>query len=195
MITTNFFAADIENLTDARYFAAWGAAWMSFSIDNKDVQTKELLRIKEIIDWVDGPKMALRFPEEMPAEQLMEIAVELKVDGIIIDEKSADQLTSFGQDIKLIIPKKSVAEIEDCAFDYILWNVDSADQILEIPSELKEEYQIYVDTDWDSSFISKNASVFNHLGLVLKGGAEEKVGYKSYDDLDEIFEALENIED
>lgn len=193
MVTTNFFAADIENLTDARYFAAWGAEWMSFLMEEKDGHAKGLARIKEIIDWIDGPKMALRFPEEMPVEQIMEIAVDLNLDGIIIDEVKAEQISNFGQEIALIIPKQSVQDIEDCAYDHILLMVQNETSILDISEELKEEYKIYVQTNWSAPFISKNNSVFQQIGLVLKGGEEEKVGYKSYDDLDEIFEVLEDI--
>jgi len=54
MLTRRVIAADITNLTDARYFAARGVDYLMF-----DMAKVALDRIIEIKDWVEGPELIL----------------------------------------------------------------------------------------------------------------------------------------
>jgi len=47
MLKTKIIAADLQNLTDARYFAAWLVDYMSFNLSDPSVN---LPKIKEIMD-------------------------------------------------------------------------------------------------------------------------------------------------
>ena len=54
-------ASQITNLTDARYFAAWGVEWLGFGLESGQdyfVTTAQMAAIKE---WVEGPKMVGEF--------------------------------------------------------------------------------------------------------------------------------------
>lgn len=192
MIDTKFIAADIQNLTDARYFAAWGAEWMSFLLKETDLNAEGLARIKEIIDWVDGPKMAASFPESTAAEIIMEYAISLGLDGIIISGEKADQIDSFGQNISVLFPCKSMDDLADCAYEHVIFQIENESQLGGLTDDLLESYTIYLDTNWTTDLIKKYNSLFDQSGLLLRGGAEEKVGFKSFDELDEIFDELED---
>jgi len=54
MLTRRVIAADITNLTDARYFAARGVDYLMFDMDKI-----ALNKIIEIKDWVEGPELIL----------------------------------------------------------------------------------------------------------------------------------------
>jgi len=55
-LKTKVIAAHVANLTDARYFAAWGVDYMSYDLEEGSDTFIGQEAIKEIIDWVEGPK-------------------------------------------------------------------------------------------------------------------------------------------
>jgi len=58
MLTRRVIAANITNLTDARYFAARGVDYLMF-----DVSSLGLDKIIEIKEWVEGPDHILSFDD------------------------------------------------------------------------------------------------------------------------------------
>jgi len=46
---------NITNLTDARYFAAWGVDYLSFNMNAESEYYLPWEKISEIIEWVEGP--------------------------------------------------------------------------------------------------------------------------------------------
>ena len=52
----------------------------------------------------------------------------------------------------------------------------------------------YLDIPFEVSDLDRLISTFPNAGLVLRGGAEEKTGFKSFEQLDSIFDALELVE-
>jgi len=58
MLKTKIIAADLQNLTDARYFAAWLVDYMSFNLSE---ESANLSKIKEIMDWVEGPIFSAQY--------------------------------------------------------------------------------------------------------------------------------------
>jgi phosphoribosylanthranilate isomerase len=57
--------------------------------------------------------------------------------------------------------------------------------------ELIQEHPILLSLNFDEKNIDSILEELQPLGINVKGGEEEKVGYKSYDELDEIFEKIE----
>ena len=57
MLTTTIKASSISNLTDARYFAAWHVDWLGFDLTAEGLAVLPLPEVKEIKDWIEGPKI------------------------------------------------------------------------------------------------------------------------------------------
>jgi len=53
--------------------------------------------------------------------------------------------------------------------------------------------EVYIDGIASLDVLESLLTEVNPTGIVLRGGEEEKVGYKSYDELDVIFEWLEVV--
>ena len=49
--------------------------------------------------------------------------------------------------------------------------------------------EVFLDASFTASHLPKITEL-GFAGIILKGGEEEKVGYKSYDELDEILESI-----
>ena len=57
MLKTVVKASSIANLTDARYFAAWHVEWLGFDLSPSGLERLSLPQVKEIKDWIEGPKI------------------------------------------------------------------------------------------------------------------------------------------
>ena len=62
---------------------------------------------------------------------------------------------------------------------------------LEFLKELSEQYQLIVSFPWETYSIESAVQDASWAGILMRGGEEEKVGFKSFDDLDEILDFLE----
>ena len=141
-------ASNITNLTDARYFAAYGVQYILF-----DLTEINIAGIKEIVDWVSGPKTLLLFSADHV--NLIDEAV-LKLEPYAIGSKDAIDLSYLDGHINMI----------------------SVDKSAELKIELEGNQYTLHDADKDQSHI------------ILRGSVESKVGFKSFDDLDEILDSL-----
>ena len=77
-------ATDIANLTDARYFAAWGVEGMAYSIDPTASDALTGKKLKEIVDWVEGPTTMLKIEGLELPETLTEVQSLISVDHVIV---------------------------------------------------------------------------------------------------------------
>ncbi|NNF21271.1 MAG: hypothetical protein HKN67_04970, partial [Saprospiraceae bacterium] len=59
VIDRKLIAQNITNLTDARYFAAWGIEYLSFNLNSESPYYIPMEKVKEIRDWVEGPKILI----------------------------------------------------------------------------------------------------------------------------------------
>ena len=57
--------------------------------------------------------------------------------------------------------------------------------------ELCQEFQIIIGLDFSGDMIDDFLESIIPLGIHVKGGEEEKVGFKAFDVLDEVFESIE----
>ena len=55
---------------------------------------------------------------------------------------------------------------------------------------LCQQFEVLLSFDFDAKNTSEILAVLKPKGMSIKGGTEEKVGFKSFDELDEIFEMI-----
>lgn len=175
MIQKNVIAQNITNLTDARYFAAWGVRYLSFNLINDSAYFLAWEKIQEIIEWVEGPKTlieanAIEFLEGIDGHILSNIYSSLPLN------KESFFRTSM-QEVKSGLTKGNyIVKIEDKDLE-ALSSLDYS----------QESVELFLDISDVSLSTIKQLPDF---GFVIQGGEEEKLGVKSYDDLDELFEFL-----
>ena len=203
-------AAAIRNLTDARYFAAWITDWMSFPMD--EVSPGEYAAMCE---WVEGPRMAGEFGH-LPVEEVLAICRETGLEGVQVgtffDPENLDALREhFIFQERIIENDTSISELRTWLsvrkakvhvflLDFSANGVSWA-QLCEKSQpfswkdlqSLCHEYPIWLDIPVAPQDLSEMVETLQPAGLNLKGGEEEKVGYKSFEDLDAYFEVLEEV--
>lgn len=192
MLKTKIIAADLQNLTDARYFAAWLVDYMSYNLTDPNVN---LVQVKEIMDWVEGPINAAEYTGLEDMNGINAQLETLSIDHLILGPYASEDLVdSDWQVIQTVLLDE---EVETLRADRT-FIVQSTQMFADFSQEKKKKlhllcssHSIYLDCGFLASDIEEILGL-GIEGLVLRGGEEEKVGVKSYEDLDEIFEALED---
>lgn len=184
MTRIKIIASSISNLTDARYFAAWGVDALSFDLDIVD--RDEYFAIK---DWVEGVKIFMETKTEFSDLEIHE------ADGIIyyLDRPVNDTDMTSGK-TKV---SGSLAVLQSMSFPegQILragpeWSsMDKKDQKEWIA--FAKNNDCFIDIPLSLADLKNNIDNDFIYGIVLRGGDEEKVGFKSFDELDEIYDLLE----
>ena len=182
-------ATDITNLTDARYFAAWGVDMMCYNIDPDTDGSLTIPQFKEITEWVEGPRTGIKVAGLAIPSTMTEDGVDIKnvIIGPFIDK--AD-LPSTVDNIYRICTLDEGWQDDDKLILTLSVAVDqlSQDEISKIKS-IANNKEVFLDGIFKASDLN-NIESFGVAGIILKGGDEEKVGYKSFDELDEVLEAL-----
>jgi len=186
-------ASSISNLTDARYFAGWMVDFIVFNIDPKHEFYTNPQEIGAFQSWVEGPQYVL----EMGTDQYAfceKYLVDFNCQFILIPFSNRALVSTF--DVPLIF-SLSMQEydtyydlLQDINASYVL-QVNNVKDALQLLSK-KPLQEIYLDLS--DAAISEEELLDKHLtGYMVHGSPEEKVGFKSFDELDEIFEVLQDF--
>lgn len=215
MLRTKVKASSVTNLTDARYFAAWGAEWLGFDLRQGSDTSVQPQLVHAIKGWVDGVEILGEFDLETASEILttaellelnkvqlgmfseLETAIEVQSKVPIIKEIVLEKNSTFHalEDLLENFAPYTLAFLIDFEKNNITWDqVKSGQPFNSIQLKtICEQYQVLLSMPFSSpNILEEVLSDIQPFGINLKGGEEEKVGYKSFDELDELFEALED---
>ncbi len=165
MLTIRVKAGSITHLTDARYFAALGVEWLGINLDALHDPVQDY---KEIVDWVEGP--------------------------IIVPESAEYSPVDWDGFVQMFQPKLIQSKIPT-AYDAIqieageglrLITVDNAAQL----DKYVGVQEVIVDITSLSLSEIEPEMIRKLYAIQICGAEEERPGFKSYDELDEFFEAF-----
>ena len=210
MLKTQVKAAAITNLTDARYFAAWEVAYLGFDCDPRSPTYLPLEKSRAIKEWVDGVQFVAEFGLQSPPDVLFHLS-ELQPDILQIPATlPVRDFELLNDQAKKLLIEIEVNEVDDWSAvldearyrngEFILRFDPTGERSLkdrmgtlsqETLRHLCAEYPIFLDLPVAADQVEDLLAATGARGIVVRGGEEEKVGYKSFDDLDELFERLE----
>lgn len=207
-------AGAISHLTDARYFAARDVSWLGFGLDANDTQSMANRQVAAIREWVDGPGICGEFGLAS-AEDILTTADALSLDAIQVDQfyplqelalLSENTATIF---VEWVVSADDPAEVvaawlkEYSSFvDFFIINfakggITVADLLEGRPFPLRQLadwaglYAVLIETTADGPVAIQLWEQTGVNGFHLRGGSEERVGYKNFDELDEWFDTWE----
>ena len=202
-------ASSITNLTDARYFAAWGVQWMGFNLNPISENFIDTNTVHAIKEWVEGPEIVIEW-DGQDYHQIETIVQDIQPDLIQVGHfTTIDTLIQWQPELPII--KQIIIESESngtsleytiqdfspyCAF-FLLnfkangYTLDNMPVTFEWLTQLCQEYPVLISINESTQTLDDLIHKIKPAGLSVYGGSEEKVGYKSFDELDDLFEALE----
>jgi phosphoribosylanthranilate isomerase len=201
----------ITNLTDARYFAAKEVAYLGFNLDEKNKENYiDPINMKAIKEWVEGPKIMGEFRYQSP-DVIVESALFFGLNAIQVPVNQANirliellevhPIEVWGKldfNYKVNISIYTDKDIDQINLNdnsivsfqktYLSWSDIKKDvSVLDFLSKIKN---LYLDIDFSLEELPEILEIVQPLGLCMTGGDEERVGVKSFDDIDEIFDIL-----
>jgi phosphoribosylanthranilate isomerase len=183
-------ATDIANLTDARYFAAWGVEGMAFNIDPSASGSLSGIQLKEIVEWVEGPATMIKMEGLEIPEILHDIKSQIDIQSIIIGPFiDASHLPDFKSVYRICTLEDGLQDGDRLILSYPFEIDKISPQQTERIKKLTQSKEVFLDANFSASDLDKIRAL-GFVGIILKGGEEEKVGFKSFDELDAILEAI-----
>ena len=210
-LKTFFKASSITNLSDARYFAAFPADWMSFHCNPVSSKYVPHSQIKEMIGWLQGPDYCLEVAG-LDHAVIAKLLQELKVEGLEVEpvqRLSEELLNDYTIFRRLMVTKASTKkdiqelgrqlldETDIFILDFQLNGLSFSQLIngelslsVEDVNSLARQAPILIDIDFSATDVT-DILTMDIKGINLAGGEEEKVGLRSFDDVQDIMDALD----
>jgi phosphoribosylanthranilate isomerase len=205
-------ASAITNLSDARYFAAqYSVEFMGFCMDESNDAFVPQHIINAMKEWIEGPKLVGEFGLQTE-EEILEMVQKIGLDVVQLSMFSTASAEIIRQQVPVI---QEIVVEKDCSpqqlqdfvttftaqSDYILldfeknaWSfvdlVKSETISLDLLQRLCQKYPIIIHLNADAKKLNSLVQSIEPQGISLKGGEEERVGYKSFDELNDIFDVL-----
>lgn len=214
MLRTKVKASSVTNLTDARYFAAWETEWLGFNLNTGSEYYIQPNTMKAIKEWVDSVKVVGEF-DLQEAEEILAAADMLELDAVQVGTFSSQETLRALYEQEVPVIKEVVVQdtgefgaitaqlqaqevwVSHFLFDFqkngITWPDLLEDGLPEL-KDIAQTYPILVAMDVSAEQLETMLEELPINGISVRGGAEEKVGYKSFDELDDLFEAIEVLE-
>jgi phosphoribosylanthranilate isomerase len=202
-------AAHITSLTDARYFAAREVTWLGFCFDPKNTAYIQPSVVKAMKEWVEGPQLVGEFGAQA-ADEILAIAAAIGLDAVQIpynfpaDALSA--LTSHSVIVHLLMSeitntaalRAAIEATNAIASGYLFdfeeqtWGEIIAGEIPFVELEhIFNEYKCVLHSNLSPDTLPDVLKFLRPYSIELRGSAEEKVGIKSFDEMDELLDLLE----
>jgi phosphoribosylanthranilate isomerase len=212
MLKIKVKASQITNLTDARYFSAKEVEWLSFNFSEGTENYIDPMRAKAMFEWVHGPHIVgefdgltaddINFYTEGYQLQHIQVGESITAETVfnlnavsIIKEIVVEPLASLEILRGCLRPFAASVEAFQLNFEKFglsflsLKNGNSALTFADLKA-LCDEFKIILAIDFQLVELD-NVLRLNPYGLNVRGGDEEKVGIKSFDEVDDIFDKLE----
>jgi phosphoribosylanthranilate isomerase len=203
-LRTSVIVNGINNLSDARYCAGMGVDIIGFNLKLDDPNRVKPETLKEISGWVAGVKLAGEYTRARP-EMINEMAEEFGLDYIQLDTPYLiDEIEEINRPViqKIFINKDTVEsellEMMDLyspvVHAFIVFSDDftTVDETnMKFLKSMAKQFDIYIGFGINKENINTILNKIKPAGIGLEGGHEIKPGLKDFDELQEIFEEIE----
>ncbi|MBK6903685.1 MAG: hypothetical protein IPH04_13010 [Saprospirales bacterium] len=216
MLKTLVKASSISNLTDARYFSAWEVKWLGYCLDPDSPDFVRPDQLQAIRSWVDSVELIGEFGNQALPD-IVQTAATLQLDAIQLSRTLPTEWLPELPDLPVIQELVLTHDISAQTLhsqlmaygpyvSYFLLdftrNGPTWAEIQEEHSQLPvgllrsfcNDFPILLAFDWTPDNLEEVLYHIAPSGISIKGGAEEKVGLKSFEEMDRIFELLQEEE-
>lgn len=180
----------INNLSDARYCAGMEVNQLGFEIEEKSDNYIDPQTFKEIKGWLSG----VEFVGEIntPNTPILTLIEQYELDAVQVQD--LNQLKeAFATGLKVIFKANNLDDAKKAFttdFGQLLYvlleNATPDDGLL----NLAKLHPVVLAADFDTPTLM-NLIKSDIMGVAIKGGDEIRPGYKDFDEMAEILEALE----
>ena len=199
-------AAAVANLTDARYFAALGVEYLGFALEPGGIPLAEANAVRE---WVSGPQIVAECGG-LPLDVVVELCGELRPDAVEVGPFAAVGQVAAATGLPVLRAIPIDADLTPDLVDAQLTSARPAALVVDVTGVAGGWSGLRRNATWFSWLRAVSAELpvllegtatageldavlteLPDVGLQVRGGDEEAVGVKGFDELDAWFERLE----
>ena len=213
MLKTKIKASQIQHLTDARYFSAWYAESLGFNLEPQTLTAVTPQQLQEIRVWLAGVDIVGECGFSQSGTEILALAEQLELDAVQLPHfyDKTEALKIAQSDCPIIkylqfttdwaTTLQDAANYADIASIFVLdlsnsnlakmaaWTAEDKAQL----DAFTKAYTTYLAFDVLPEDIDELLALLPNMeGIQLKGGEEERVGVKSFDELDALFDVLQD---
>lgn len=170
----------INHLTDARYFSAAGADWLSLDIS---ADAESLSRFHAIRDWVEGVSIAAE-PVRLGEEMWARLIIDARPEGLLV---AADRLAEVPPGIRCFVEVGS--QPDGSALPGEVIRIFRMDDISDWVTQGIRDKD-FIETAWTPEAVRRLLESGYNGGFCLRGGREDQTGVKDFTELDEVIGLL-----
>ncbi|MEM6523785.1 MAG: phosphoribosylanthranilate isomerase [Bacteroidota bacterium] len=182
----------VNNLSDARYCAGMGVNFIGFDLDPESENYTTPEKFKEISDWISGVDFVGEFGNSSSQDVIEALsnytlsAIETTDHGLLADVHSSQTILKVNVEELRSLPLNINS-------DFLLIqsnNMLSPTQIQEVRARITRT-KVLLDCEVQAYTVEDLIETTGAYGISLVAGNEIRPGYKDYDELADILEALE----
>lgn len=184
----------INNLSDARYCAGMGVNQLGFNIEPKHSNYTDPDSFKEVADWISGVDFVGEIESLDAQDPMKELITQYSIQSIQVSQIALIP-EALSNNKPVIFYTTHLEEAERAAdlyaekLDYILLEDENAS--LSDVKALSDQIDVVVGANLSVETLDQLLSDVQPKGIGLKGGDEIRPGYKDFDELADILEALD----
>ncbi|WP_420386858.1 phosphoribosylanthranilate isomerase [Roseivirga sp.] len=184
----------VNNLSDARYCAGMGVNQIGFNIEPDHANYTDPQSFKELSEWVSGVEFVGEIESNESAGQLSEIIASYDLQAIQVNHiQLIEAAKATGKAViyytESIDDAKAAVDAHGKSIAYILLEDESASK--EDLNELASQCELVVGAGLKADSLDDLLEEVKPKGIALKGGDEIRPGYKDFDEMADILEALD----
>lgn len=197
--------SSVNNLSDARYCAGMAVDFMGFDLNPTSESYVNYQNFVELTGWISGVELVGEFNSANTIEQIKEAIKTYELNAIqICKPDHVKELTGIVKHIFLKYNVDKIGKAEEVAVQmeglrnevsYFLFESEKDIQykphIKNEVLKLAEGYPVIMGFNLHVDSINELLSSARLKGIALKGGEEIRPGYKDFDELADILEAIE----
>jgi hypothetical protein len=190
--TLQIIVTGITTLDEARYFAAMGADWIGFNAHQLSAA-----EIKEIADWVVGPKMFIEM-DVIQEDLLFEISNKNQLNGICLPYDQDVPAWYTGSSIRRIYFPSKKELLSESNFDVLLLQLEkilNEERDLDALRHICMNHTCWIEADSTDMSITKLCEKLPVNGIVIRCNEESKNHSDGYAQYDMFFEEMEKVKE
>lgn len=206
MYKTKIKISNVNNLTDARYFAAREVDYIGYSMNESDGGINAI-KINAIKEWVEGPETIIEVGlEELSDLPLLYAKTQpalIQLPGFVNREMANDFFEL--PILKEVVVELPINEVDilneisewnetpivlDFSRNNISWSDIKEKNLTALIQNIVSKNRIWLDLPCENFEWEEVLAELNPYGISIKSSGEEKVGYKSFDEMDELLDSL-----
>ncbi len=201
-------AGRIQHLTDARYFAVWGPDYMSFALDEGSPDFVSPRDLGQITSWIEGPDFIGELGVHQTA-QAGDIMEKLDLDGVQFHALARPGEFEVRKGKKYFF---APVVQKDESTDWVRigrWAEGGVYIVLDLQTNRIDwtEFLAREQKEWEHAMaewpvfpvlhpelhpVMEILTAFRPWGLEMRGSAEERLGVKSYEAFDPLYDQFED---